>query len=87
MSDIESRMEEAEELIHELLAVEFTPRRELEINDRLSKICPDPNWSSRVFRDPDTKGPDERVNVNLAVKKIFAYKPIQLPDRSDEVLE
>lgn len=87
MNDIEAHMREAEELIRELLAVEFTPRREVEINRRLSKICPDPAWSHRIFHDPETREASGRTDVKLAVKKIFDYKPIQLTDRSNEVLD
>lgn len=87
MNDVESIMQEASELIEELLALEFTPRRELEITRRLDKICPDPNWLSCIFRNPDTPGENEKFSVELAVKKIFDYKPIQLTDRSNEVLD
>ena len=86
MSDIEARMLEAKELIEELFKVEFTPKREREIDRWLDEICPDPAWSPLIFHDPDVRGPDGGTDVDLAVKKIFAYKPIQLPDRSDEVL-
>ena len=86
MSDIEDRKREAAELITELLAVEFTPRREMKIISRLGEICPDPAFSTRIYHDPDTKGPDGYACVDLVVEKIFSYKPIQLPDRSDEIL-
>jgi len=87
MDDIKAKMQEAHELICEFIAVEFTPRRELEIIRRLDEICPDPNWTTRVFQDPDTKGENDEETAKLAVKKIFDYKPIQLTDRSNEVLD
>jgi len=86
MSDIEERKREAVELIMELLEMEFTPRRELEINTRLDKICPDPEYDYDLLLCPETGEPDIRRSAEEAVEKIFAYKPIQLPDRSGEEL-
>ena len=86
MSDIAARKKEAAELIHELLESEPESRRELKIITRLDEICPDPAFRTRINHDPDTQGPDGHPCIDLVVEKIFSYKPIQLPDRSDETI-
>ncbi|MBW6525826.1 hypothetical protein KZ813_03140 [Sphingomonas sp. RHCKR7] len=74
-------------LVSSLMKFPRSEEEDYQITSRISQISPDPAWVEHVFHSPQYMINDQTLDVNAVVSKIMSYKPIQLPDRSNEKIE
>lgn len=82
-----STYHELKELLEALLTFPKNEEDYAGIKERIYAISPDPGWSKYVFGSDEFILKDGTLDTSAVVDKILSYKPIQLPDRSDEKIE
>ncbi|MCP4933256.1 MAG: hypothetical protein GY927_03415 [bacterium] len=65
-------------LIHELISMPTTEKKQDKIFHQIDGLSPDPEWSDYIFHSEEFYNKANTLNVDAVVDKIVSYKPIQL---------
>lgn len=72
------KKEIAKNLVEELLSLQASEKREIELVEELSKILPDPEFMVYIFHSNEFEKNDGTFDVDRFLEKCFKYKPIAL---------